>query len=84
MKKQSVLCKSMSKRELEALVSLSDNELPVLLLTNIVNIKARDSARFLNFKTDIENPVSFKTAKTTCSQICADGASYGHRNGGEL
>ena len=39
MKKQSVLCKSMSKRELEALVSLSDNELPVLLLTNIVNIK---------------------------------------------
>lgn len=39
MKKQSVLCKSMSKRELEGLVSLSDNELPVLLLTNTLNIK---------------------------------------------
>lgn len=31
--------------------------------TNIVNIKARDSARFLNFKKDIESPVSFKRAK---------------------
>ena len=52
--------------------------------TNIVNIKARDSARFLNFKTDIENPVSFKRTKAACSQICTDGASYGYRNGDEL
>ena len=29
----------MSKRELEVLVSLLDNKWPVLLLTNIVNIK---------------------------------------------